>query len=304
MRLAFCTVSLIAIVFSVGAQKVPPNAAPPATTKSAGAVGKLNGQEKTRKTEQKDSNAAPELTCVQCLNPCPVNQPQGKNKEEQAKADSLDLLYRRYMWATIIGVCGGLVGVAILVWQTVITRRSANAAKMSAVAAKASADALINSERAWVFADIGQLPADFAPTPDAVGIVSMPISFRNYGRTPGRIVRLCLRPYQMQTVGVLPSEPEYRDIRTVDFILPPNVSVPQGIAIVPVNVDVAISDFVAIRGGTSLLYVYGFIDYIAFGSIEQQTRFCWRYHVPHGFNRTPEGFHGFADIPRTYTKCT
>lgn len=236
-----------------------------------------------------------------------INNETSSEKKDGAQNET-PCWYASPEWALVF------VGIATLaaIWYQAVktkdaaeaTRASTEATRIAANAARASADALVNIERAWIFADIGQLPADFVPTTDAFGVVTIPISLRNYGRTPGRIVRLCLRAYQMQIAGVLPEEPEYRDIRAIDFVLPPNISVPQGIAIEPPAIPVVVSDFVAIREGTVSLYVYGFIDYIAFGITERQTRFCWRYHVPHGFNRTPEGFHIFADIPSIYTKCT
>jgi hypothetical protein len=44
-----------------------------------------------------------------------------------------NFLYRCYLGATIIGVVGGFVGIGILVWQTIVTRRSANAATDAAI---------------------------------------------------------------------------------------------------------------------------------------------------------------------------
>jgi hypothetical protein len=64
-----------------------------------------------------------------------------------------DTLYRGYLLSTIIGVAGGLSGVGLLLWQTVLTRRSADAAKDTALAAKLGAEAVIRSERPWIFVE-------------------------------------------------------------------------------------------------------------------------------------------------------
>jgi hypothetical protein len=54
-----------------------------------------------------------------------------------------DKLYRASLWFTIVGVCGGLIGLGILLWQTHLTRVAANAARDSVTG-------LLNSERAWI----------------------------------------------------------------------------------------------------------------------------------------------------------
>jgi len=127
---------LIAALFAISAQEIPPNTPPTATTKSRSTIGKLNTQKKADKAEQAVTGESKEPPCNQCLACPPIEQIQSKSKEEQAKADSLDLLYRRYMWATIVGVGGGLLGVGILIWQAVLTRRAANAARNSADVAR------------------------------------------------------------------------------------------------------------------------------------------------------------------------
>lgn len=91
-------------------------------------------------------------------------------------------LYRAYLWATVIGVIGGFIGIGLILWQAVITRQAARAAAESARAARASADALINSERAWVHAELvrSKLVSDL-----------WSFSISNYGRTPAEV--LCVR---------------------------------------------------------------------------------------------------------------
>lgn len=198
----------------------------------------------------------------------------------------------------------GIALVLIFIWDRLDNNQQHEQTLEQMKIMQRQADALINSERAWVFADIGQLPGDFAPTPNAVGVATMPIFFRNYGRTPARLVRLCLRACQVQTIDGLPAEPEYRQANIMDLVIPPNVNVNEGIAVAPASVSVPISDFVAVRQGASFLYVYGFVDYVDFGGVERQTRFCWRYNMPWGFNQVPEGFRIFANIPPAYLRST
>jgi hypothetical protein len=114
MKHLWLTAFFFAVSFSVYAQNVSPNTAP------------TNSQQKADKTQNPDSTA--------------IEQSQVQSKEEKAKAASLDYLYRWYMRATIIGVVGGFIGIGLLIWQSMLSRRSANAAWLNA-------QAVISSER-------------------------------------------------------------------------------------------------------------------------------------------------------------
>jgi hypothetical protein len=64
---------------------------------------------------------------------------------------SLDTLTRLSMWGIVIGVVGAWIGLGALIWQTAVSRTAANAAK-------ASADAAISAERAWIMVDLERVP--------------------------------------------------------------------------------------------------------------------------------------------------
>jgi hypothetical protein len=204
-------------VLGVGAQEVPPNPAPPTAAREGRIITKLDDQKKSDKTHQADSKSLPEAPCNQCLNHCSVGQPHVKTKEEQAKEDSLDLLSRRSMRAAIIGVFGGLVGIAILVWQTILTRTAANAAKVSA-------DALINSERAWIMVDIDPVPGLGGgrmlggmenETHTQVTSAQFRITCRNEGKTPAWITekRACLKIMN----GSPPVNPDLNSTKVIQY---------------------------------------------------------------------------------------
>jgi hypothetical protein len=119
------TLILIAAIFAkVGTQETPPNASPVSAAKAGDRIGKLNSQKKTDRTQNANATAPPVPPCIQCPNCWAVEQPHTQGEEEKAKAESLDRLYRRYMWATIIGVIGAWFGICILIVQTIATKRS------------------------------------------------------------------------------------------------------------------------------------------------------------------------------------
>jgi hypothetical protein len=190
------SVGVAAVVLSVGAQEIPPNATPSTTAKNGGAVGKLDSEQKTDGTKQASPATPPIPTCTQAF-PCfVVEEPQAKSKEEQAKEDSLDLLYRRYMRATIIGVCGAFIGLVILIWQTVLVRRSANAALLNA-------QAVINSERPWIVVTVKKHPLYSG---------SFIFLATNKGRTPAEFFSASAGDTFVNTPDDLPTSPDYSHV--------------------------------------------------------------------------------------------
>lgn len=197
------------IALYVGAQSIPPNASPAGTPKSGSAIGKLDTTKKTEKTQNQGQCKSDVPPLAETLNCTVVMEPQPKTKEEQARATSLDTLTRRYMWATIFGVCGGIGGVIILIIQTWYLKRSADTAKTSADSAKDAAEAsktsaetalnnldlVIATERALIEIDLveattyidemgdewlGKQKGDYA---------RYGISAKNHGKTVARITR-------------------------------------------------------------------------------------------------------------------
>jgi hypothetical protein len=68
-----------------------------------------------------------------------------------------DCLYRWYMKATIVGVFGGLLGIGVLFWQSLLLRKSTKQTEKAADAAKKSADALMDAEHSVLSIESVQL---------------------------------------------------------------------------------------------------------------------------------------------------
>lgn len=61
-------------------------------------------------------------------------------------------------------------------------------------------------------------------------------------------------------------------------------------------------DFMPVYERKSSLWLYGYIDYLDINDRPHQSRFCFQYHVPGGFNPNPEGF--YISGPEAYNRCT
>jgi hypothetical protein len=90
-----------------------------------------------------------------------------------------DSLYRGYLLATIIGVVGGFIGIVVLVWQSILLRRSANAADIAAKSANKSTESLKSAERAHV-------DVEFVPIQAGAAIHRFNVT--NFGKSPANIM--------------------------------------------------------------------------------------------------------------------
>jgi hypothetical protein len=112
--------------------------------------------------------------------------------------------------STIIGVCGGIIGLVILICQTIATRKAAEGAQGSANAALLSARAIINAERPWMFIEIKTIAHGATPIGDVPAHISFSIRFRNRGKTPAEIIGFEEHPECRQSTDDLPPSPQYR----------------------------------------------------------------------------------------------
>jgi hypothetical protein len=218
MRVALFA-GILAIAFSIGAQEIPPNTAPATSTEGGGIVRELQRQQKAERAKQASQNEPQIAPCNQA-SPCYViEEPKAKSKEQKAKEDSLDALYRRDMKATIGGVLGAFIGLAVLIWQTILTRKAANAAK-------ASAEALISAERGWVMVDLVPVPAGISLVlghtskghnePDRQYISArVRCVCNNQGKTPAKILEKRAAAIIVKADQPLPEQPNF-DIEIQD----------------------------------------------------------------------------------------
>jgi hypothetical protein len=171
-------------------------------------------------------------------------------------------------------------------------RRQANIAQMTA-------KSLMDADRAWLMVTVGKLP-DFTPVPDLLQILWVEPKVENAGKTPAWITKMRLKAQQFPSMEGIPDEPIYEGERTMHF--DGEAVLPSGASVAPLRVGVDAHDFTAIRQGKSFLYVYGFVDYLDVSKRPCQTKFCFLYHVPGGFNPIPEGF--VFGGPAAYNQAT
>jgi hypothetical protein len=307
---------ILAIALSIGAQGAPPNALPSSASKES-SVSHRDADPKTSEAPQSGSYDNPISPCTKSI-PCYViQQPETKTKEEQAKADSLDTLTRCYMWATIIGVIGGWIGISLVYGQFRSQKGATEAAMQAARSADRNADILINSERAWLLAESipsgphkkegrwywenGAELTDLEiitrkNKPEIIGY-----TIKNYGRTPGWITSHWATARIVASAEGLPRPPDYftkpASIFTQDVSI---VYVPgqskRNIILVPYE------DLAPTAKRERFLYVYGTFTYRDVAERSHETRFCFFWHVPPEGDLNPQGF--YQEGPEGYNRET
>jgi hypothetical protein len=197
-----------------------------------------------------------------------------------------------------------LTNLAIAISSIILARYAvvqAKASQRAADATKTSADALINSERAWIIVDIGKLPP-FDPDPNQVQILWILPTIKNYGKTVARITRVAGILKLIPEGEKLPATPEYILGQgfddSIDIVLPPEVPIQPRLAL---NGD----EFIKVRQGKFSLFVHGFIEY--FDGISEKRRrsaYCFGYVIQAGYSPAETGFYPYLAAPRAYTECT
>jgi hypothetical protein len=280
MNLSICLLCLIAL------QQPSPSAPQPKP-----GIHNRDTQQKAAETQEGLAENRPDSVSIRGRD---IGKPAEQSKRDPTYDPREDALYRKYLKATIVGVAGGIVGLCILIWQSVLLRKAANAAKESA-------DSLKDTERAWIIGSLENLPSEPGFSNGLEVFWIMPV-FRNYGRTPGTILNIKLRLHYLAKGEKLPDEPLYEgdSVRTRTFegelVLPPKIPVQ------PISVGTTGGDFWQIRKNGEQLFIYGVVHYRDVAGRPFFSRFCYGYFVQGGFNPLTTGF--YVGGPDAYNRAT
>lgn len=213
-------------------------------------------------------------------------------------------------WAlVIVGVGGILVAVRTLnaiASQAQTMERQTAATEKAAEAAKKSADAVINGERAWM---VGTEPSYVVETNTGkIQNIFYGCSIKNVGKTPSRIqeVGLTLRKIDSLEKIVPDPTPTYRkeEIRQFSGIM---VVPGESLAIRPVKLSEELSwaENAAIDDHKLFVYGYGFVKYLDVFDYPRESRFCHYYFVPGPeVPKDERGFGPCIKAPPEYHKAT
>lgn len=194
MKVFIAAVFTLAVVVHGLGQTTPSN------TKPLPKPEKPRVQHRETSPQKQDSSSKPpvEPKNTPSAGGSPEKAVEGATKRNEHQNNAPELLYRAYLWATIIGVGVALVGLGFVYWQIKI-------GKQTAEAAKASADALINIERPWLLVSHAE-----RRVANAVGGKSyLVFKVTNYGNTPAEITDVGGGWAVFINIDEMPKEPEY-----------------------------------------------------------------------------------------------
>lgn len=195
-------------------------------------------------------------------------------------------------WALVIVA---VVGIAVAIRTLREMEQQTRVTAVAATAAKDSADALVNSERAWVVVEGAKL----FRTQDGRSQEARPI-IKNFGKTIARIRKVSLgdkRPRRGETEQ-LPSIPGYGRCEDFDFVLCPDLEFPEHEAIGIIITQDALNDM---ETNVFNWYVYGLIEYFDLAGKERSTGFVLLYR-PNVYARPI--FLPYLKAPSAYYKTT
>ena len=132
----------------------------PAIPTEKPSIAKRDTQKKADHSDNRETNSSSETVISETTGSRNKEQPTHQDEEANSYDPRKDSLYRAYLWATIFGVAGAIIGVLVLLWQSALLRRSTQAARDAASATLLNAQATVGAERAlgiW-----HSLPSSFA----------------------------------------------------------------------------------------------------------------------------------------------
>ena len=141
------------------------------------------------------------------------------------------------------------------------------------------------------------IPSSVGPPSQAVPVFFNICTVKNYGKTPAWVTSFVSKGHLLVKGESLPDAPNYtlenseQGAPIGESVLPPGDPIKQAI---PMSVD-NIKD---VLGRKLTFYVYGRVLYRDAFSQKRETRFCYRYHNPVGFDMRPEGF--YEEGPQKY----
>jgi len=267
------------IAVAMLAQSQPPSQAPGKSAQKQQQNG--NTENKNAAASQTPSQNAPVVVnFFQSPNSAPTAQQQSEKSNSPAPSDWV------VRFTGILALCAIAQVIAMIV-QGRYMRKGLEETSKATNAAKQSADALINSERAWVVID-----ADPRYNPTPAGGTDVRFWIWNTGKTPAKITRT------ISDAHVLPAGVPFPDIPPYS---PGNIGTPYPHILAPGRPDFAATGITgclvfgipitgfnlpAIQNGSDSFYMFGRVEYETFG-VQKYTTFGFFWKPPSTQNPTP-----------------
>jgi hypothetical protein len=224
------------------------------------------------------------------------NERKTERDERDKKASSdwwLNFFTALLALFTFLLVAAAIAQIVIFVRQLRLIRdslgpaeKAANAAASAAEAANLNAQAVIDSEQAYIFVNIQrsnmelfQQAATYEGPHDIsagkVGTIEIVFSIKNYGKTPAFFKEL---GYQIVIDVDFPTEPHYEFRRPIPVSLVLGAGETSSIISVSPKSVVTVAVAKDVYASKSSLWFYGFVSYDDAFGFGQELRYIWQYN--------------------------
>jgi hypothetical protein len=239
---------------------------------AAGVVNIVRAQQSTAKDDAHNA-----VTVVDNCAPQPVAKPaEQKPPERHSGAE----------WSNWALVAVGFLTLGAVWIQAVESRKASTAARTAAEAALLNAQAVVDSERAWVVEKIrfpNELPRQPISGPVIVAIVVFELT--NKGKTPAKITNVRLRFHLTELQEKLLPVPQYNTTSLRDIGVYGRMLIGDSAWSVEKMLEgqatFTSQDQLRIESGLQELYAYGGVDYETMGK-KCFTQFCYVWYSPRG----------------------
>jgi hypothetical protein len=218
--------------------------------------------------------------------------------------DSADERVARYtLWLAIL--TGGLVLVSF--FQGYFLIRSDRTARISAEAAKLSAEAAVSAQRPILIINSVNLIAPGIPSISHGMMLPQSlkpaIGFQNFGNGPAEISAGCLEWIVAAKPSDLPLPPNYKNVvpYTTNAVVLEKGSIPLDVSC---QIELSSGQLDALNTSQQFLWVFGYIAYKSVLSTSHETRFCMKWVRAREGSDGPFGFVWESATPEVYTRRT
>jgi len=265
MRLSVLPSMIVLVSFALG-QNAPQRSQQPTHTAQQQSTTKLNGNPPRAATTDQQGGVPCE-NGAKSEQSTPIEKPEKPLISPEWANVIVAIIYVMVAFFTLLAIHRQA---NIAEKQSLDAKTTAETADKTAKAARDSADALINAERAWVFADIERAPGSGRDVSNGQTTVSVRVICNNVGRSPAWIDEILIRYFMAGERDAFPDTPDFSEAEYIH--IGPTPIAPKG---EPLRTD----DLAITARGVQGLGIFE----IAYGIVRYRDPFGAKRHTTFGY---------------------
>jgi hypothetical protein len=151
-----------------------------------------------------------------------------------------------------------------------------------------------------ILPDASKLVSEFRPDTSRLEVLFILPVVENFGKSVAKIVSADSILVGIPAGEELPAEPDYNAPGFQKVAV--DIELPQGASVQPWKLGISNFDFASVFERRSMLWLYGVVHYEDIYGDHHESRFCFSYLFPGGFNPSAAGF--YSSGPKAYRLST